>query len=126
MQTQSQKSRVLIVEDDENQRALYQEELADEGYEILTACDGRDALKMVEENHPNLVVTDVNMPVMDGLDMISRLIEMDRSIPIIIHTAYASYRDQFSSWSADAYVVKDSNLDELKATIKKLLQSKKA
>lgn len=123
MQSNAPKSRVLIVEDDENQRALYEEELADEGYEIITAADGREALQIVKENRPDLVVTDINMPVMDGLDMISRLIEVDRSIPIVIHTAYASYREQFSSWSADAYVVKASDLDELKATVKKLLHS---
>ena len=123
MQPTAKKPRILIVEDDENQRALYQEELADEGYEILTASDGREALRMAEEEKPDLVVTDVNMPVMDGLDMISRLIEVDRSIPIVIHTAYASYKEQFSSWSADAYVVKTSDLTELKTTVKNLLDA---
>lgn len=126
MQSTTKKLRILIVEDDENQRALYQEELADEGYDILTASDGREAIKIVQEDHPDLVVTDVNMPVMDGLDMISRLIEVDRSIPIVIHTAYASYREQFSSWSADAYVVKTSDLTELKTTVKNLLNASAA
>ena len=57
MQSNAPKSRVLIVEDDENQRALYEEELADEGYEIITAADGREALQIVKENRPDLVVT---------------------------------------------------------------------
>ena len=126
MASTDKKPRVLIVEDDINQRALYEEELSDEGYEILTASDGREALKLAEEERPDLVVTDVNMPVMDGLDLISRLFEFDRSIPIVIHTAYASYRESFSSWSADAYVVKTSDLTELKSTVKNLLASKTA
>jgi two-component system, response regulator, stage 0 sporulation protein F len=117
---------VLVVDDDNNQRALYQEELADEGYNVITARDGREALQMAQEQKPNLVVMDINMPVMDGLDTLSRLLEIDRSVPVVIHTAYASYRESFSSWSADAYVVKNSDLSELKATVKKLLAERAA
>ncbi len=112
---------VLIVEDDSNQRALYEEELSDEGYEILVAEDGRQALQVAEDTPPDLVVMDVNMPKMDGLDTLARLLEVKRDTPVIIHTAYASYRDSFASWSADAYIVKNSDLTELKATVKRLL-----
>ena len=112
---------VLVVEDDPNQRELYEEELADEGYEILTAEDGRQALQVAEDTPPDLVVMDVNMPKMDGLDTLARLLEVKRDTPVIIHTAYASYRDSFASWSADAYIVKNSDLSELKATVKRLL-----
>jgi CheY-like chemotaxis protein len=112
---------VLIVEDDALQRSLFEEELTDEGYRVVTAGDGREALAKAEAERPDLVVMDVNMPVMDGLDTLSRLLEVDRKIPVIIHTAYASYRDSFASWSADAYVVKNSDLTELKETVKRLL-----
>lgn len=112
---------VLIVEDDALQRSLFEEELTDEGYRVVTAGDGREALAKAEAERPDLVVMDVNMPVMDGLDTLSRLLEVDRKIPVIIHTAYASYRDSFASWSADAYVVKNSDLTELKDTVKRLL-----
>ena len=112
---------ILLVEDDINQRALFQEELADEGYTVITAGDGREALSMASDHHPDLVVMDVNMPVMDGLDTMSRLLEVDRHVPVVIHTAYAAYRESFSSWSADAYVVKSSDLSELKQTVRDLL-----
>lgn len=112
---------VLVVEDDPLQRALYEEELSDEGYSILTAGDGRQALDVAQNHPPDLVVMDVNMPKMDGLDTLSRLLEIDRRVPVIIHTAYASYRDSFASWSADAYIVKNSDLSELKETVKRLL-----
>lgn len=112
---------VLIVEDDPLQRSLYEEELADEGYTILTAGDGREALIKAEDSHPDLVIMDVNMPVMDGLDTLSRLLEVDRKIPVIIHSAYASYKESFASWSADAYIVKKSDLTELKETVQRLL-----
>ena len=104
-------SLILLVEDDINQRALFEEELTDEGYRVVTAGDGREALTMASQHHPDLVVMDVNMPVMDGLDTLSRLLEVDRKIPVVIHTAYASYRESFASWSADAYVVKSSDLE---------------
>lgn len=117
-------STVLVVDDDALQRALYEEELSDEGYRIVTAGDGREALAKAGEQKPDLVIMDVNMPVMDGLDTLSRLLETDRDIPVIIHTAYASYRDSFASWSADAYIVKNSDLTELKDTVKRLLQER--
>jgi CheY-like chemotaxis protein len=115
---------VLVVEDDPNQRALYEEELLDEGYTVITAEDGRQALEVAQNQPPDLVVMDVNMPKMDGLDTLSRLLEIDRRIPVIIHTAYASYRDSFASWSADAYIVKNSDLTDLKETVKRLLAAR--
>ena len=112
---------VLVVEDDLNQRTLYEEELTEEGYRVVTADDGRAALKAVQEHSPDLVVMDINMPMMDGLDALSQMMEHDSHIPVIINSAYASYKDSFSSWSADAYVVKSSDLSELKQTVKRLL-----
>ena len=115
---------VLIVDDDANQRSLYEEELSDEGYTIVTAEDGRQALQVAQNQPPDLIVMDVNMPKMDGLDTMARFLEIDRRIPVIIHTAYASYRESFASWSADAYIVKNSDLSELKATVKRLLAAR--
>ncbi len=112
---------ILVVEDDLHQRTLYEEELIEEGYRVVTAEDGRAALKAVQEHSPDLVVMDINMPVMDGLDALSQMMEHDSHIPVIINSAYPSYKDSFSSWSADAYVVKSSDLSELKQTVKRLL-----
>ena len=118
---QDNKKTILVVEDDTNQRELYVDELESEGYRVLTASNGRDALNVARENAPDIIVLDINMPGMDGLDTLSHLLEVNRRTPVIINTAYASYQDSFTSWSADAYVVKSSDLGELKATIKKLL-----
>jgi len=119
--SQAPEKTVLVVEDDANQRQLYIEELEAEGYRVLAAGNGRDALSAAREHSPDIVVLDINMPGMDGLDTLSHLLEINRRMPVIINTAYASYQDSFTSWSADAYVVKSSDLDELKETIKKLL-----
>jgi len=117
---------VLVVEDDTNQRELYVDELESEGYRVVTAANGRDALNVARETPPDIIVLDINMPGMDGLDTLSHLLEINRRTPVIINTAYASYQDSFTSWSADAYVVKSSDLSELKETIKKLLQENEA
>jgi two-component system response regulator (stage 0 sporulation protein F) len=117
---------ILLVEDDQNQRALYEEELLDEGYRVVTAGDGRAALIAVKEHSPDLVVMDINMPLMDGLDALSQMMEHDSHIPVIINSAYASYKESFSSWSADAYIVKSSDLSELKQTVKRLLEERQS
>ena len=117
---------VLVVEDDTNQRLLYEEELADEGYTVVSAGDGKQALAQAQAHQPDLIVLDVNMPVMDGLDALSRLIEQQRNVKIIINTAYANYKDSFSAWSADAYIVKSSDLTELKDTVRRLLAERSA
>jgi len=115
---------LLVVEDNMHQRLLYEEEFKDEGYRVLTACDGREALQMARDTHPDLVLLDINMPVMDGLDTLGKLLEIDHRIPVVIHTAYPGYQDSFTSWSADAYVVKSSDLTELKQTVHRLLARK--
>ena len=117
-------STVLVVEDDQHQRELYREELSDDGYRVITAADGREALSVVREETPDIVILDINMPVMDGLDTLSRLLEHNSHMPVIINTAYASYQDSFTSWSADAYVVKSSDLTELKQTVQRLLAAR--
>ena len=116
---------VLVVEDDKNQRLLYEEELTEEGYRVVTAQDGRQALQSLRDQAPDIIVLDINMPVMDGLDTLSQMMEIDSSVPVVINTAYVSYKESFTSWSADAYVVKSSDLSELKNTIRDLLSRPK-
>lgn len=112
---------ILIVEDDVNQRLLYAEELREEGYEVLCAGDGREALRKAREVKPSLVVLDINMPGIDGLDTLAHLLETHPQLPVVINTAYPGYQDSFTTWSADAYIVKSSDLTELKLTIARLL-----
>jgi CheY-like chemotaxis protein len=114
-------TKILLVEDDKNQRKLYEQELADEGYEVTTAPGGREALAEIEKNRPDLVIMDISMPGMDGIEALGKILGVDNTIPVILNTAYANYKDNFLSWAADAYVVKTSDLDELKKTIGEVL-----
>jgi len=117
-------TKLLVVEDDANQRRLYRQELEDEGYEVATVASGREALAQIGKDRPDLVIMDISMPGMDGIEALGKVLGVDNTIPVILNTAYANYRDNFLSWAADAYVVKSSELDELKATIKTVLKKR--
>jgi len=117
---------LLIVDDEANQRRLYQEELSEEGYTIKLAENGKEALELIGEEPPDLVVLDIRMPVMDGLEALGKIIGKERNIPVVIHSAYSSYKDDFISWAADDFVVKSADLSGLKRKIRELLERKKA
>jgi two-component system, response regulator, stage 0 sporulation protein F len=112
---------ILLVEDDKNQCLLYEQELRLEDYEVITAIDGKDALKKVQEQPPDMIIMDILMPKMGGIEAMGRILSKHKGIPIILNTAYSSYKDNFMSWAADAYIVKSSDLSELKDKVKELL-----
>ena len=115
---------ILLVEDDKNQRLLYEQELMHEGYEVVTASNGKEALEKVQEKLPDIVIMDINMPKMDGIEAMGRILGKKKEISVIINTAYSNYKDSFMSWAADAYIVKTSDLSELKEKIKEVLAKK--
>jgi len=115
---------ILVVEDDDNQRLLYEQELKLEGYGIITASDGKEALEKVQEQLPDLIIMDINMPKMDGIETMGKVLGKNEEIPIIINTAYSNYKENFMSWAADAYIVKSSDMSELKKTVKEVLEEK--
>ncbi len=117
--------KILIVEDDEAQRFLYHEELAEEGYEVVLAKNGKEALKYLEESAFDLIVLDIRMPVMNGTEVMEKISSRYRDIPVIIHTAYPEYRTQSISLMVDAFVLKSADLSLLKVTVRGLLEEKK-
>jgi DNA-binding response OmpR family regulator len=114
-------TKLLVVDDEKNLRALYQSELGQEGYEVIVAHDGKEALSMIEQEKPDLIVLDIRMPGIDGLETMARILAKDNRLPVILNSAYSAYRESFLSWSADAYVIKSSDLTELKAKIRQVL-----
>ena len=117
-------ARILIVDDDDNQRLLYRELFEEEGYEVAEAGDGYAALAYVARDPPDAVILDINMPGIDGLQTLARIHDLNRHVPVILHSAYATYQDQFVSWIADAYVTKSSNLDDLVHAVSQVLTTK--
>jgi CheY-like chemotaxis protein len=112
---------ILVVDDEEDIRLLYQEELQEAGYRVSVAADGAEALRMVMQSRPDLMTIDIKMPEMDGIELLRRVREIHRDLPIIICTAYGHFRQDFGTWASDAYLTKSSDLMELKEKIRELL-----
>ena len=119
-------TKLLVVEDEKNLRSLYESELREEGYEVVLAFDGQEALAVLDRENPDLIVLDIRMPGLDGLETMVRMLSRDNKLPVILNTAYSAYRDSFLSWSADAYVIKSSDLTELKGKIREVLAARAA
>lgn len=102
--------RVLIVEDDDNARAALATLLRDEGYVVDTAGDGRSALEHVECLPLDLIITDISMPGMNGLDLLRRLPD---DIPVIAVTAFEDVGDEALALGAWAWLPKPIQLDKL-------------
>lgn len=112
--------KILIVDDDLHIQRLYKEEFEDEGYEVVVASNGQEAIEMFEKETPDIVTLDILLPDIDGIRVLRQMKEKNPKIPVIMSTAY-DYRDDFAVWASEAYIVKSSDLDELKIMIKKLL-----
>lgn len=113
--------RILVVDDEIHIGELYKIELEDEGYAVTVVNSGNEALTVVDSNPPDLIVLDVQMPGMDGIETLEKLLGKDKGVPIILNTAFSHYKDDFTTWGADAYVVKSSDTSKLKAEIKRLI-----
>ncbi len=113
---------ILVVDDEEHQRRLYAQEFEADGYEVIVAENGRVALEKAASARPDIVVLDICMPGMDGIEALGRILSSDYRIPVVLNTAYGGYRENFMSWAADAYVVKSADLAELKRTVRDILE----
>lgn len=117
--------KVLCVDDDLSLLRLYQDELTEEGYKVILAKDGKEALAKFEKENPQVVIMDIRMPVMDGIETLTAMLGKDRQVPVILNTAYPQYRENFMTWGAEAYVIKSSDLTELKQKIREVLRKRK-
>lgn len=119
-------NRILIVDDEPHLRLLYETELRRAGFETMTASNAAQGLEFVETMKPDLVVLDIRMAGMDGIEALQHIIERDNSLPVVLNTAFSSYRDNYLTWSADAYVTKSSDVTELVETVTRLLKDRMA
>lgn len=113
--------KILVVDDDLHIQRLYKEEFEDEGYEVVVASNGKEALEKFDTESPDIVTLDILLPDIDGIRLLRQMKEKKPKVPIIMSTAY-DYRDDFAVWASEAYIVKSSDLNELKSMIKKLLE----
>ena len=114
--------KILVADDEMSIRLLYSEELKEEGYDVYLAANGREALEIVEKVPLNLVILDIKMPEMDGIEALRQIKERRPDLPVLLSTAYGEYRQDFATWASDEYLVKSSDLDDLKSAVKRYLK----
>jgi two-component system response regulator AtoC len=116
--------RVLIADDEKNMRWVLSEALAAEGYEVLQASDGKEALTAVDEQHPDLMVLDHKMPSPDGMEVLRRIRAKGETFPIIMLTAHGNVETAVEAMKAGAteYLTKPFDLGELKLSIEKAIR----
>lgn len=122
--------KLLLVEDDANLAYIVQSGLEDlvGGYEVTVAANGAEGLKAWQESRPDVIVSDIEMPVMDGYEMVRRIRQVDAEVPILFTTALTSPRDvkQGYALGVNNYIKKPFTPDELDAHIQALMKLKAA
>lgn len=117
-------NKILVVDDESSIRLLYKDELTEEGYAVATAATAREAAEKLYAEEFDLIVLDIKLKNESGLDLLQKIVKERHNLPVILCTAFSCYKDDFSAWLADGYVVKSSDLQELKDEIKKVLVKK--
>jgi two-component system chemotaxis response regulator CheY len=119
-------ARILTVDDSAAMRQMVEVTLTSAGYDVAQACDGREALNIAETNTFDLVITDVNMPEMDGLTLVRELrgLASYRHTPLLVLTTEATAERKLEGREAGAtgWIVKPFNPDKLLATVAKVLK----
>jgi len=113
--------KILVVDDEAHIRMLYKEELTEEGYEVITAEGGLNLLETIENKKPDLVVLDIKMVDYNGLDLLQDIRNKFYDLPVVLCSAYDTFKDDLKSIAADYYVIKSFDLSELKSKISELL-----
>jgi DNA-binding response OmpR family regulator len=114
-------AKLLVVDDEANIRLLYAQELSDEGYQVVTAGTALEAVEKLEESDFDLAILDIKLKNESGIELLQRIVKERHTLPVILCTAFSCYKDDFSAWLADGYVVKSSDMTELKDEIKRVL-----
>ncbi|MFZ5453007.1 MAG: response regulator [Thermodesulfobacteriota bacterium] len=114
--------KILVADDEMSIRLLYSEELKEEGYEVYLAANGKEALEIVDKVPLDLVILDIKMPEMNGIEALRQIKEKQPNLPVLLSTAYGEYRQDFATWASDEYLVKSSDLEDLKSAVKRYLK----
>ncbi|HMN02061.1 MULTISPECIES: response regulator [Geobacter] len=118
-------ARLLVVDDESSIRLLYSQELAEEGHEVVTAATTAEAVDKIREHEFDLIVLDIKLKNESGLDLLQKVVKERHNLPVVLCTAFSFFKDDFSAWLADGYVVKSSDLTELKEEVKRVLAKRK-
>jgi len=119
-------NKILIVEDSDDSREALTKLLELDNFRVITAGDGMKGVSAARAEHPDLIITDINMPNLSGIDMIKMLRKEEdfRTVPIVVITAYGqSFSTQALEVGADSVMTKPFEYDRLTDTVEKLLSN---
>lgn len=118
------KGPILVVDDDPGQRRIIEFWLQEAGHTVVTATDGLNGLKLFQQHSPSLVITDMRMPGISGLDVMAKVKAADPEIPVVLITAFGTVADAVEAMRLGAadYILKPINADELKLNIARILE----
>ena len=118
--------RIMIIEDDEEMRSLLKDFFEEEGFETDSVSNGIDALRMLSKDHVDLIISDVQMPGLTGLDILPRIRRLKPETPIIVMTAYGSndVRNKSLERGATTYFEKPIRLSQLRTLIREVILRK--
>ncbi len=113
--------KILLVDDEESIQLLYREEFSDEGFEVVSAFNGTEALEKFKAERFDIVILDIQMPGLNGIEVLRQMKMMNADIPVILSSAFNEYKQDLGAWASDEYVVKSADMSELKETVLRLL-----
>lgn len=112
-------ARILLVDDERHILKYYTEELSDAGHQVVALDSGDHLLKTIGLHQPDVVVLDIKLADWDGLELLQDIRNRYYDLPVILYSAYETYKEDLRSLAADYYVVKSFDLSELKAKVKR-------
>lgn len=116
-------ARILLVDDEDYIRQYYTEELSDEGHKVWTVATGHELLKRIDRVQPEVVVLDIKLLDYDGLELLQEIRNRHHDLPVILCSAYDTYKEDPKAIAADYYVVKSFDLSELKMAIQRVIET---
>ncbi len=116
--------KILLVDDEPSIQIVYREEFEDEGYEVISAINGEEGLEKFQAENPDIVILDIHMPGMNGIEVLRQMKMLQPETPVILSSAYQEFQRDISTWASEEYIVKSGNLDGLKAAVQRLLTGK--
>lgn len=116
-------ARILLVDDEEYIRLYYKEALSEEGHEVSTLGSGHNLLRRIDFLQPEVVILDIRLVDYDGLELLQEIRKRFYDLPVVLCTAYDTYKYDEKATAADSYVIKSFDLSELKTAIQRAIEA---
>ena len=116
-------ARILLVDDEEHIRYYYNEALSEEGHKVSTVGSGHNLLRRIDFLQPEVVILDIRLVHYDGLELLQEIRKRFYDLPVILCTAYDTFKYDEKAAAADSYVVKSFDLSELKMAIQRAVEA---